>query len=69
MPPGKIPFEKLPSRKLTPGNLLPPLEELPAEKAPLKFTTDGKMLPENWPRKTPALRELPPRNKATLQEI
>ena len=61
----KIALWKIDPRKFAP----PPLGELPPEKAPLKFTTDGKMLPENWPRETPALRELPPRNKATLQEI
>ena len=40
------------------------------KKAPLKkFDTERKMSPENCPRQTPTPKELPPRNKATPQEI
>ena len=40
------------------------------EISPLKkINTENKMSPENYSRRTPAPKELPPRNKATLHEI
>ena len=41
---------------------------LPARRKPLK-KNERKMPPENCPRRAPAPRDLPPRNKATPQEI